>query len=109
MLVIYNASTVGSIGGGWLSSNLIKRGWTVNAARKTAMLVCALSVLPVFYVPYANKTSMWEVVAVLSLAMAAHQGCQREPVHHDVGHVSARGGGKRGRHRRGDGRLRQSR
>ena len=38
------------------------------------MLVCALCVLPVFYVPYANKNSMWEVVAVLSLAMAAHQG-----------------------------------
>jgi ACS family hexuronate transporter-like MFS transporter len=74
MLVIYNASSIGSIGGGWLSSNLINKGWTINAARKTAMLVCALSVLPVFYVPYANKTSMWEVVAVLSLAMAAHQG-----------------------------------
>jgi ACS family hexuronate transporter-like MFS transporter len=74
MLVIYNASSVGSIGGGWLSSSLINRGWTINAARKTAMLVCALSVLPVFYVPYANQTSMWEVVAVLSLAMAAHQG-----------------------------------
>jgi ACS family hexuronate transporter-like MFS transporter len=74
MLVIYNASSVGSIGGGWLSSSLINRGWTINSARKMAMLVCALSVLPVFYVPYANKTSMWEVVAVLSLAMAAHQG-----------------------------------
>jgi len=74
MLVIYNASSVGSIGGGWLSSTLIKRGWTVNAARKTAMLVCALSVLPVFYVPYANKTNMWEVIGVLSIAMAAHQG-----------------------------------
>ena len=74
LLVMYNASTVGSIGGGWLSSTLIKRGWTINAARKTAMLVCALSVLPVFYVPHANKNNMWEVVAVLSLAMAAHQG-----------------------------------
>ena len=74
MLVIYNASSVGSVGGGWLSSILINRGWTINAARKTAMLVCALAVVPVFYVPYANKTSMWEVIAVLSLAMAAHQG-----------------------------------
>jgi ACS family hexuronate transporter-like MFS transporter len=74
MLVIYNASSVGSIGGGWLSSSLINRGWTVNRARKTAMLVCALAVIPVFYVPSADKNSMWEVVAVLSLAMAAHQG-----------------------------------
>ena len=36
------------------------------------MLVCALCVLPVFYVPYANKTNMWEVVAVLSLAPWRH-------------------------------------
>jgi len=74
MLVIYNSSTVGSIGGGWLSSNFINRGWTINAARKTAMLICAFCVVPVFFLPYANKNNMWEVVAVLSLAMAAHQG-----------------------------------
>ena len=74
MLVIYNASSVGSIGGGWLSSSLINRGWTINSARKTAMLICALAVIPVFYVPYADKNSMWLVIAVLSLAMAAHQG-----------------------------------
>jgi ACS family hexuronate transporter-like MFS transporter len=74
MLVIYNVSSVGSIGGGWLSSGLINRGWSINAARKTAMLVCALGALPVFYVPYANMGNMWEVVGVFSIAMAAHQG-----------------------------------
>jgi ACS family hexuronate transporter-like MFS transporter len=74
MLVLYNASSVGSIGGGWISSSLISRGWTANGARKTAMLICALCVVPVFYVPYANKNNMWEVVAVLSLALAAHLG-----------------------------------
>ena len=72
MIVVYNASTVGSVGGGWLSSSLIKRGWTINRARKTTMLICALCVLPVLAVPYL--TSMWEVVAILSLALAAHQG-----------------------------------
>ena len=40
--MIYLMADIGSIGGGWLSSSLIKRGWTVNAARKTAMLICAL-------------------------------------------------------------------
>ncbi|MDE3166397.1 MAG: MFS transporter, partial [Acidobacteriota bacterium] len=74
MLIVYNASSVGSIGGGWLSSSLINRGWTVNASRKTAMLVCALAVLPVLLVPYASKGGMWGVIAILSLAMAAHQG-----------------------------------
>jgi ACS family hexuronate transporter-like MFS transporter len=74
IFVMYNASTVGSVGGGWFSSSLIKRGWSINASRKTAMLVCALAVIPVFYVPFANKNNMWEVIAVLSVAMAAHQG-----------------------------------
>ena len=109
MLVIYNASSVGSIGGGWLSSSLINRGWTINAARKTAMLVCALCVLPVFYVPYANKSNMWEVVADPQPGHGGAPGLQRQSVHHDVGHVSARGGGQRRRHRRRDGRRRQSR
>jgi len=72
MIVVYNASTVGSVGGGWLSSSLIKRGWTINRARKTTMLICALCVVPVLAVPY--MTSMWEVVAILGLALAAHQG-----------------------------------
>jgi ACS family hexuronate transporter-like MFS transporter len=72
MIVVYNASTVGSIAGGWLSSHLIQRGWTINAARKTTMLACAVCVLPVFYAPYS--TNMWVVVAIVSLALAAHQG-----------------------------------
>ena len=49
LITIYLVADVGSIGGGWLSSHLIKRGWTVNAARKTAMLVCALCVVPIVF------------------------------------------------------------
>jgi MFS transporter, ACS family, hexuronate transporter len=71
-LIVYNASTIGSVYGGWLSGALINRGWTINASRKTAMLICALCVLPVLYVPFA--ANMWTVVAIISLAMAAHQG-----------------------------------
>ncbi len=48
LIIIYVIADFGSIGGGWLSSNLIKRGWSVNAGRKTAMLICALLVVPVF-------------------------------------------------------------
>jgi ACS family hexuronate transporter-like MFS transporter len=72
MLVVYNASTVGSVAGGWMSGKLIGLGWSINAARKTTMLVCALCVLPVLYVPYS--ASIWVVVAILSVATAAHQG-----------------------------------
>jgi ACS family hexuronate transporter-like MFS transporter len=71
-IVVYNISTVGSIGGGWLSSGLIKRGWSVNSARKTAMLICALAVVPVLYAPFCKN--LWGVVALVGVAMAAHQG-----------------------------------
>jgi ACS family hexuronate transporter-like MFS transporter len=72
LVIIYVAADVGSIGGGWLSSTLIKRGWTVNKARKTAMLICALSVVPIMFA--GNTSNMWVAVALISLAAAAHQG-----------------------------------
>jgi len=72
ILAVYAASTVGSVGGGWLSSVMLKRGKSVNVARKTALLVCALAVLPVLYAPYSKN--LWVVVALVGLATAAHQG-----------------------------------
>jgi MFS transporter, ACS family, hexuronate transporter len=72
LIAIYLLADVGSIGGGWLSSRLIKRGWSVNAGRKTAMLVCALCVLPVSLAIYAENLAI--AVAIIGLAAAAHQG-----------------------------------
>jgi ACS family hexuronate transporter-like MFS transporter len=72
LVIIYIVADVGSIGGGWLSSWLIGRGWSVNAARKTAMLVCALAVTPIMFA--ARVESLWLSVALVSLAAAAHQG-----------------------------------
>ena len=72
LVIIYIMADVGSIGGGWLSSALIKRGWSVNKGRKTAMLVCALCVIPIVFASQASN--MWLAVALLSLATAAHQG-----------------------------------
>ena len=72
LIVIYLVADVGSIGGGWLSSALIKRGWSVNAARKTAMLTCASLVVPVMFAPYVD--SLWVAVGLVSVAAAAHQG-----------------------------------
>jgi ACS family hexuronate transporter-like MFS transporter len=72
LVAIYLIADIGSIGGGWLSSRLIKRGWTVNAARKTAMLACALSVLPMVFASGAKD--LWVAVALISVAAAAHQG-----------------------------------
>jgi ACS family hexuronate transporter-like MFS transporter len=72
LVTIYVSADVGSIGGGWLSSTLIKRGWNPNRARKTAMLICALCVLPVLFV--SRISQLWPVVGIISLATAAHQG-----------------------------------
>jgi ACS family hexuronate transporter-like MFS transporter len=71
-LLVYNAASIGSVGGGWLSSTLIKRGLSVNRARKTTMLICALCILPVLYAPFS--TNLWLVIALISLATSAHQG-----------------------------------
>jgi ACS family hexuronate transporter-like MFS transporter len=69
--IIYIVSDVGSVGGGWLSSHLIHRGWSINAARKTTMLICAIAVVPIFFARYVD--SLWGAVAIISLAAAAHQ------------------------------------
>jgi ACS family hexuronate transporter-like MFS transporter len=72
LVAIYLMTDVGSIGGGWLSSWLLKRGWSVNAARKTAMLVCALCVVPVFAA--STVKSLWLATFLVGLAASAHQG-----------------------------------
>ncbi|MBI4874493.1 MAG: MFS transporter [Acidobacteria bacterium] len=72
LVVIYVAADGGSVFGGWLSSTLIKRGWTVSAARKTAILVSALMVTPMMFGAQASET--WVAVLILSLATAGHQG-----------------------------------
>jgi ACS family hexuronate transporter-like MFS transporter len=72
LVVIYLMTDVGSIGGGWLSSWLIKRGWTVNAARKTAMLICALCVVPVFMT--SSISHLWIATLLVGLAASSHQG-----------------------------------
>jgi ACS family hexuronate transporter-like MFS transporter len=71
-LVIYVMADAGSIGGGWLSSALLKRGWPVNSARKVAMLVCVLGVLPVVLVTQIGN--MWLAIFLVGLATAGHQG-----------------------------------
>jgi len=72
IMVIYLISDVGSVGGGWLSSWLIHRGKSINAARKIAMLVCALCVVPI--VIACRTDNMWEAVLLIGLAAAGHQG-----------------------------------
>jgi ACS family hexuronate transporter-like MFS transporter len=68
---IYIFASVGSIGGGWLSGYLMKRGWTVNRARKTTMLIFAALVGPVVCATMTDNA--WVAVSLIALAAAAHQ------------------------------------
>jgi len=72
LIAVYLISDVGSIAGGWLSSALINRGWSVNQARKTAMLICAISVTPIIFA--SKATNVWVAVLLVGLAAAGHQG-----------------------------------
>ena len=71
LIVIYVVADVGSVTGGWLSSAFINRGWPVNRARKTTLLICACLILPVVF---ATQTrNQWVAVGLIALAAAGHQ------------------------------------
>src|SRR5689334_1581780 len=71
LIVIYVLADVGSVGGGWLSGAFMKRGWTVNRARKITMLIAALLIVPTAFAP--TMTGLWASVLIVGLAAAAHQ------------------------------------
>lgn len=72
LILIYSGTTIGSIGGGYLSSTLIKKGWEINKARNFTMLLFALLVVPVIFSKYLDN--MWMITVVIAFATAAHQG-----------------------------------
>jgi ACS family hexuronate transporter-like MFS transporter len=72
LVVVYLLADIGSIGGGWISSSLIKRGWSINGGRKLAMLICAVAVLPILFA--AQTSNVWVAVVLIGVAAAAHQG-----------------------------------
>ncbi|HVT80852.1 MAG TPA: MFS transporter [Phycisphaerae bacterium] len=83
LILIYVLADIGSIAGGHLSSALLKRGWSANLARKTAMSICAGLILPVICVPMIPNTwiagngfnyGMWLAATLIGVAAAAHQG-----------------------------------
>src|SRR5438128_10158841 len=72
LIAIYVIADIGSVVGGWISSFLIRRGRTINAARKIAMLICAIGVTPVVFAYRVEST--WSAVLLIGLAAACHQG-----------------------------------
>lgn len=71
LIVIYVVSSAGGIAGGWLSSRMIRSGRSIDSARKTAVLICGLCVVPVIYAPLAP--GLWISIALIALAASAHQ------------------------------------
>ena len=72
LAVVYTAAALGSVAGGGLSAWFLRRGWSVNAARKTAAVICCCSTVPVAFIPHVQ--SVWLATAFFALASAAHQG-----------------------------------
>src|SRR3546814_4668272 len=71
LAAIYLISDLGSIAGGWLSSRLIKAGYTPNFARKVTMFLCACCVVPVYFAQ--DIENVWTAVLIIGLAPAPHQ------------------------------------
>jgi ACS family hexuronate transporter-like MFS transporter len=71
LVIVYTGTTIGSIGGGYLSGYFINKGWPVFKARKTSMFFFALAVMPIMLAQYC--TNIWEAVFLISFAAAAHQ------------------------------------
>lgn len=71
ILIIYFLSDLGSLFGGWLSSYMIRKGWSVNRSRKLTLLLCALLVLPVVFAPVVSQ--VWFSVLLIGMAAGGHQ------------------------------------
>jgi ACS family hexuronate transporter-like MFS transporter len=72
IVVIYVIADIGSVAGGWFSSSLIHHGKSVNLARKSALLICSVCVVPIVFA--YNMESLWGAVLLIGLAAAGHQG-----------------------------------
>lgn len=72
LVVIYTATTIGSVFGGWLSSFFINSGWAAYKSRATAMLIFAVCVVPIVFTQSAG-IGFWGAILLISLAAASHQ------------------------------------
>ena len=71
LIAIYLMSDIGSVMGGWMSSTLIKRGISVNVARKSTYFLFALFAVPIFFIGHVHD--LWTAVFMIGLATAGHQ------------------------------------
>jgi ACS family hexuronate transporter-like MFS transporter len=72
LIIVYNVSAIGSIGGGWLPAPFHRLGLSLNFARLAAMLLCGFLVVPIYTA--SSVKSVWTAIALISVAAGAHQG-----------------------------------
>jgi MFS transporter, ACS family, hexuronate transporter len=72
LTAVYIIADVGSVGGGWIAAALIKRGWTLNRARKFSLFIFAF-IMPMVTATY-YVSSAWTAVILIGIAAGAHQG-----------------------------------
>lgn len=70
--IFFVIATAGGVFGGWFAGKLLAKGWSLNKARKTALLVCALCVVPIYFAPFVP--AVWMAVLIAGIAGSAHQG-----------------------------------
>ncbi len=70
---VYIIATFGSVFGGWLPMNFIRKGWSVFKARKTSMLIYACCALPVVFAQVLGESGVWYAICIIGLGAAAHQ------------------------------------
>jgi ACS family hexuronate transporter-like MFS transporter len=96
LVIVYTATTIGSIGGGYLSGYFIKKGWPIFRARKTSMLIFAFLVTPIMLAQYT--TNIWQAVILISLSCCGASGVECQHLYHGLRHVSQEGGELDSRH-----------
>jgi len=72
LIIVYSASTVGSVGGGWLPTPFHRLGLSNTHARLGTLFLCACLVVPIFWLNHVQSESM--AILLLSVAAGAHQG-----------------------------------
>lgn len=70
--LVYVFAALGALTGGWLPTWLMAKGWSVDRARKTTLLIYAVLILPVTLVLVVS--SPWSAALLLGLGLFAHQG-----------------------------------
>lgn len=72
LTAVYVSADLGCIAGGWLSSALVARGFSLNRARKGTMGLLALVMSPAVLVA-GSAADPWVAVGLIALACGAHQ------------------------------------